>query len=115
MWQLPVQSRGLVRLRCLNQQSGLPAGLLTFPCVVQVTRGTVYVPVVNVGTTDVLLYPRVGLGALSSAQVVSLPAGVTEVKLTTASVSSHAAAGTTTGGVQAGDLSALAEQEQSEV
>uniref|UniRef100_A0A8C5BVU7 Gypsy retrotransposon integrase-like protein 1 n=1 Tax=Gadus morhua TaxID=8049 RepID=A0A8C5BVU7_GADMO len=83
--------------------------------VVQVTRGTVYVPVVNVGTTDVLLYPRVGLGALSSAQVVSLPAGVTEVKLTTASVSSHAAAGTTTGGVQAGDLSALTEQEQSEV
>lgn len=55
-------------------ESGLPAGLLASPCLVQVIRGTAYVPVVNVGVTDILLYPRTSLGLLSSAQVVSLPA-----------------------------------------
>ncbi|KAI3368247.1 hypothetical protein L3Q82_007967 [Scortum barcoo] len=55
-------------------ESGLPAGLLaSMPCLVQVVQGTVYVPVVNVGTTEVLLYPRTGLGVLSAVQVVSLP------------------------------------------
>lgn len=96
-------------------ESALPAGLLVSPCLVQVTRGTAYIPVVNVGTTDILLYPRTGLGVLSSAQVISLPAGVTEVKLDTASVSSQAATGVAPGGVEAVDLSALAAQEQMEV
>lgn len=97
-------------------ESGLPAGLLASPCLVQVTHGTAYIPVtVNVGTTDILLYPRTCLSALSSAQDVSLPAGVTEVKLTTASVSSQASTGVAPGGVEAVDLSALAAQEQMEV
>lgn len=39
--------------------SGLPAGLLATPAIVQVRRGTVYVPVVNVSFTEVVLYPRV--------------------------------------------------------
>lgn len=36
-------------------ESGLPAGLLASPCLVQVVRGTAYIPVVNVGTVEVLL------------------------------------------------------------
>lgn len=39
-------------------ESGLPVGLLASPALVQVSRGTVYVPVVNVGTNDALFYPR---------------------------------------------------------
>lgn len=89
--------------------------MLASPCLVRVTRGIAYIPVVNVGKTDVLLYPRTGLGTLSSAQVVNLPADVTAVKPTMASVSSQVAAGVWQGGVDAVDLSALAEQEKMEV
>lgn len=96
-------------------ESSLPAGLLASPCLVHVFRGTAFVPVVNVGTVDVLLYPRINLGVLSRAQVVSLPAGITEVQPTTASVSSQAAAGVTSSGVEGVDLSGLSEQEQGEV
>lgn len=56
-------------------ESGLPAGLLASPCLVQVVCGTVHIPVVNVGITEVLLYPHTSLGALSSARVISLPTG----------------------------------------
>lgn len=38
-------------------ESGLPVGLLASPCLIQAVHGTVYVPVLNVGTTDVVLYP----------------------------------------------------------
>lgn len=72
-------------------QSGLPAGLLASPCLIQVERGTVYVPMVNVGTTKVL-YPRTGLGCLRVTQVVSLPAGVIEVGPISATMSSQTAA-----------------------
>lgn len=58
---------------------GLPVGLLVSPALVKVVRGIAYVPVVNVGTTDVLLFPRRVIGTLSSVHVVSLPPGVTEV------------------------------------
>ncbi|KAL6462534.1 hypothetical protein MHYP_G00289560 [Metynnis hypsauchen] len=54
-------------------------GLLISTSLVKVARGTVYVPVVNVGQARVALHPRCPLGLLSQAQVVSLPAGVTEV------------------------------------
>lgn len=70
-------------------ETGLPAGLLVSSCLVRVVRGTVYVPVVNVGTTAVLLYPRTGLGNLSTAQVVSLPAGVTEDRTTWVAVNTQ--------------------------
>lgn len=63
----------------------------------------------------VLLYPRLNLGILSRAQVVSLPAGMTEVKPTTASVSSQAAVGVASSGVEGVDLFGLSEQEQGEV
>lgn len=62
-------------------ESGLPAGLLPSACLMQVVQGTVYVPVVNVVTTEALLYPRTGLGVLSAAQVITLPAGVTDFEL----------------------------------
>ncbi|KAL7859568.1 hypothetical protein SRHO_G00147150 [Serrasalmus rhombeus] len=71
-------------------EAGLPAGLLASPALVKVTRGTGYIPVVNVGTSDVLLYPRTNLGTLCSALVVSLPSGVTEVDVMTATVASQA-------------------------
>ena len=57
---------------------GLPAVLLASPALVQMTRGTVYIPIVNVGVNDVVLYPRTVIGTLSHAHVVSLPTGVTE-------------------------------------
>lgn len=44
-----------------------------------------YIPVFNVRRTNVLLYPHTGLGIylyLYIAQVVSLPAGITEVRST---------------------------------
>lgn len=95
-------------------ESGLPAGLLASPCLVQVVRGTTYIPVVNVGTAELLLYPRTCLGALSPAEVVSLPPGVTEVR-STATVSAQVAASSGQGGVDSVDLSALAEPEQVQV
>lgn len=68
--------------------SGLPAGLLASPALVQVIRGTVYVQVINIGTKGVILYPRTGLGQLSSVALASLPKGVSEVQSMSASSSS---------------------------
>lgn len=96
-------------------ESGLPAGLLASPCLVQVVRGTVYVPVVNVGTTEVLLYPRTSLGILGVAQVVSLPAGVTEVEPTLVTISSLAAVPSISDRIESLDLSALPDHEQTSV
>ena len=53
--------------------SGLPPGLLASPSLVSVAYGTASIPVVNVGTTDVLLYPRTSLGVLQYVHIVSLP------------------------------------------
>lgn len=36
--------------------SDVSAGLLPSPALVQVKRGTAYTPIVNVGSTEVLLY-----------------------------------------------------------
>ena len=89
--QLPATTKGLVKVRgprairipggsmrlvastCPEQlagqsvlfeppETGLPAGLLASPCLLQVERGTVYVPVVSVGMTAALLYARTSLG-----------------------------------------------------
>lgn len=43
-------------------EAGLLAGLFASSCLEQVTRGTAYIPVVNVGPTEVLLYPCTSLG-----------------------------------------------------
>lgn len=37
---------------------GLPAGLLASPALLCVKRGTVYIPIVNVGVQEVVLSPR---------------------------------------------------------
>ncbi|XP_028309745.1 uncharacterized protein LOC114467552 isoform X1 [Gouania willdenowi] len=96
-------------------ESGLPAGLLASPSLIQVIRGTAYIPVVNVGTTEVLLYPRTSFGTLSRAQVVSLPAGVTKVQATMATVSSQTVSDPVPDRVDALDLSTVGEGERSEV
>ena len=60
----------------------LPGGLLLAPSMVRIVRGTAHVPVVNVSETDCFLPPRITVGALRLADIVSLPAGVSEVKPT---------------------------------
>lgn len=96
-------------------ESGLPAGLLASSCLVQVVRGTAYVPVVNVGVTDVFLYPRTSLGLLSGAQVISLPTGVSVERPTVATMSSQVVTTSIQDQIESVDLSALSELEQSEV
>lgn len=54
-------------------EMGLPSGLLVSPLLIRVDRGTAYVPVVNIGTLDALLYPRSLLGTFNNALIVSLP------------------------------------------
>lgn len=97
--------------------SGLPAGLLATPAVVQVSQGTTYIPVVNVGVTDVMLYPRSMIGTLSSVYVVSLPTGVTEVQPVVAVVGTQNAevGPTVLEQVETLDLSSLSEVEQCQV
>lgn len=60
-------------------ETGLPAGLLASPSLVQVRGGTVSVPVINVGTADVVLYPTTVVGTLREVYLVGLPNGLTEV------------------------------------
>lgn len=57
----------------------LPAGVLVVPSIVQVVKGTAYVPVLNVSNTDARVPSRCVLGTLKPVQIVSLPAGVVEV------------------------------------
>ncbi len=97
-------------------EGGLPMGLLISPALVRVSRGTVYVPIVNVGTTDVLLFPRCVVGSLTSVSVVSLPPGVSEVKPgTVCSVSSQTGVLSVQGQLEAVDLSLLSVGDQSKV
>ncbi|KAG1952465.1 interleukin-1 receptor accessory protein-like 1-A [Pimephales promelas] len=95
--------------------SGLPAGLLASPALVRVVRGTAYIPVVNVGTLDVLLYPRTVVGTLDGVCVVSLPTGVTEVPSGAATVASQTAVSTMQEQIDTMDLSCLSVEEQGQV
>lgn len=95
--------------------SGLPAGLLASPALVRVERGTAYIPVVNVGSTDALLYPRTIVGTLTEVSVVSLPAGVTEVPSGVASVTSQSVSGSVEDQFGTIDLAPLSAEEQSKV
>lgn len=98
-------------------ESGLPAGLLASPALVQVIRGPAYLPVVNVRTADVMLHYNTVLGMLNSVCVVSLPAGITEVKPVAATVSSQAmtVAPAVQEQIDAVDFSVLPELEQGQV
>uniref|UniRef100_A0A671VB87 Gypsy retrotransposon integrase-like protein 1 n=1 Tax=Sparus aurata TaxID=8175 RepID=A0A671VB87_SPAAU len=93
---------------------GLPAGLLASPALVRVEGGTVYIPVINVGTSDVLLYPRTEVGALREVCVVSLPSSVKEVPSYLATIASQAVVPTLQDQIDAVDLSALSAEEQKE-
>lgn len=64
-------------------ESRLPENLLVLPALVRIIKGMVYVPIINVGTLVVMLFPHRVLGTLSCIHVVSLPAGVTEVQSNT--------------------------------
>lgn len=99
-------------------ESGLPEGLLVSPSLVQVIGSSVYVPVVNIGLSDVLLFPRRILGTLSGVHVVSLPAGVTEVRppaVGAYSQATQAASATVSAQIEALDLTALSVSEQAKV
>lgn len=97
--------------------SGLPAGLLVSPALVRVNYGTVYVPVVNVGTVEVVLYASTIMGTVNQVYMVSLPPQVTEVSSSTARVSVQVAQATPTEQEKIGsiDLSVLPLEEQAEV
>lgn len=98
-------------------ESGLPAGLLASPALVRVVRGTVYVPVVNVGTVDVVLRPTTLVGNLREVYLVNLPQGVVEVKAAAATVHSHRAGEElpVSSKIESIDLSALSDAEQGDV
>lgn len=124
--RIPGGSMKIVAATCSEQYSdntvmfepldrGLPAGLLASPALVRVVRGTAYIPVVNVGTADVLLYPRTVMGRLDEVCVVSLPAGVTEVPSQVATVASHSASLTVKDQLGAMDLSSLPSEAQTGV
>ena len=95
--------------------SGLPAGLLASPALVQVKRGTAYIPIVNVGSTEALLYPRTVVGGLNEVTVVSLPTGVSEVPSTVATVASQSVSASVPEQIAAMDLSSLPAEEQVKV
>ena len=94
------------------RDSGLSAGLLASPALVRVERGTAYVPIVNVGATDVLLYPRTEVGSLEDVNVVSLPSGVVEIPSVVATMASQSVSGSVQDQIETMDLSVLSAEEQ---
>lgn len=69
----------------------------------------------NVGTTEVLLYPRTLIGTREQVNVVSLCVGVTEVPCTVATVSSQADVPNVQDQIESLDLSSLFLGEQGQV
>lgn len=98
----------------------LPDGLLLSSSLVNVVRGTAYIPIVNIGTTSVTLYPRSTVGLLTPAQVVSLPTGiieeVREPGIVSATTHTQLVQGSSVQDqLKAIDLSVLSESEQDKV
>ncbi|KAL2097674.1 hypothetical protein ACEWY4_006881 [Coilia grayii] len=126
-WRVPGGTMKVITATCSEQHSGLgtlfeptdgglPGGLLVSPALVQVTRGSVQVPVVNVGCTDILLYPRTRLGQLSVVSIVSLPQDVVEIHSMTATKDFPLLAlPSVEEQIKAVDLSPLSVEEQSQV
>lgn len=100
-----------------TSDSGLPAGLLASPALVQVDHGTAYVPVVNVGTGGVVIYAGMVVGTLNHGYIVTLPSEVTEVQEVSARVSTQVAQASPSVQEQiwAIDLSMLSVEEQCKV
>ncbi len=80
----------------------------------QVTGGTVSVPVVNVGTVDVVLYPTTVLGRLREVYLVGLPAGLTVAPSVIAQVASSDASDISER-IESVDLEGLSVEEQKQV
>ncbi|CAI5686070.1 unnamed protein product [Oreochromis niloticus] len=93
---------------------GLPAGLLASPALLCVNRGTVYIPVVNVGVQDVVLSPHTTIGTLSYAHLVSSPQGLQEEGMA-ATISSQTVVSSVQDKIAAIELSTLTAQEQGHV
>ena len=96
-------------------ESGLPAGLLASPALVSVSRGTAYIPVVNVGESDVFLYSRTILGLLDDVRIVSLPSGVAGVSSIKAQETPRDSPHPLLGKVDTLDLSSLSPKDQESV
>lgn len=67
---------------------GLLEGLLVSSALVHVSGGTVYMLVVNVGTSDGLFFSTQGV--LARVHIINLPAGATEVRPATIGACSQA-------------------------
>lgn len=120
---IPGGTMKLVTATCSNQFSdatvlfeppehGLPPGLLASPALVRVVRGTVYIPVVNVGTVAASLYPHTVIGTLDHVSVASMPVGVDEVPTLTAQLHSQTVSGVQDQ-IDAVDLSGVLPEERS--
>lgn len=70
-------------------ESGLPADPLASQALVHVSRGTAYIPIVNVGEVDVLLYSFTVIVTLDDVSVVSLLSGVARVSAFSAQVTAQ--------------------------
>lgn len=92
---------------------GLPAGLLASPSLVNMSRGMVYIPNVNVRAQEVVLYPNIILGIVSESYLVHSPDHLIEDGVA-ATVSSQTA-GLVQDKIEAADLTALTPDEQCEV
>lgn len=109
------ESAGAVLIEPLDSGLPLPEGLLVSPAMVTVCQGTVYVPVVNVGETDVILHPHQPIAVLSQAEVVSLPEGVSLVEQHSGSATislQTASLGSVRQQIESLDLATLTEAEQ---
>lgn len=122
-WRIPGGVTKVVAAACSQQyadstvlfepsDSGLSEGLLVSPALVRVIRGTVYVPILNVGSTDVVLYPRTAVGTLDHVNIVSLPPGVTEVPSVVATASSQTAPPSVQRQIEDMNLSSLSAEQQ---
>lgn len=76
-----------------------------------VIRGTACIPVVNVGSVDVVLYPHTVVCTLDTVNVVSLPSGVIEVPTGAAISSSQTVLPTVPPQMDDMDLSALSAEQ----
>ncbi|XP_077957579.1 uncharacterized protein LOC144406215 [Gasterosteus aculeatus] len=126
VWRIPGGVMKIVAATCSEQfsastvlfeplESRLQSGLLASPALVQVVRGTAYIPVVNVGSVEAVLHPRTVIGTLGPVNVISLPAGVTEVPSDRATMSSHTVSPTVPHQMEEMDLSFLPADQQSQV
>lgn len=94
--------------------SGLPAGLLASPALGHMSKGTVYILIVNVGAQEVVLYPRTVLGTVSEAYLVNSPDNLVEEGVA-ATVSLQTTTSLVQDKINADDLSALTQEEQCQV